>query len=163
MSNTPQPIQFLLHQLATNEGDRERFNQFRQNLGDPASCSFRYNHHKVDWDFIIAGQVQSVTQMKSTEHGDSFGSYNHIIALIRTCLSRVNIDGNSVLGVFEGETVKYGRMGTYSHTIKKNLELYLEFDTPLRNGKPLDTAIQALHDKMLELVSEYREFINVTK
>jgi hypothetical protein len=34
---------------------------------------------------------------------------------------------------------------------------------PLRNGKPLDEAIQTLHEKMLELVPEYVEFVNGNK
>jgi hypothetical protein len=132
---TPQPIQFLLHQLATNEGDRERFAK----LFMPKLSRFNREVRKSDIEEIIV----------NWESGNVF-SFLYMEALIRTCLSRVNgSDGDSVLGVFKSY-----------HT---QLSCYVVFDFELRNGKPLDTAIQALHDKMLELVPEYREFINNEK
>jgi len=68
---------------------------------------------------------------------------------IRTCLSRVN--GEAVLGVFEGIDTFNIRDITYL--------LYNAFEWVLYYGKPLDEAIQALHEKLLELVPEYVEFL----
>jgi hypothetical protein len=152
---TTQPTQFLLHQLATNEQDRDRFNEIAKNYPDT-----------VDFLFLC----------------------NELV--IRTCLSRIN--GEAVLGVLEGEFTiceeyeyrpyhqrrfeglenlsepEYAEWiendkKANSKTIIILDDLYEAFDYPLRNGKPLDEALQALHDKMLELVPEYVEFINNNK
>ena len=134
MPNTPQPIQFLLHQLATNEEDRKRFNQLiPENI---LRCMFTQS-----------GFVGFVVGSDDGYYSESFDYLSEIYKekILRTCLSRVDIDGDSVLDVFKSYHVQ--------------LNCYLAFDFELRNGKPLDTAIQALHEKMLELVPEYREFI----
>ena len=152
---TTQPTQFLLHQLATNEQDRDRFNEIAKNYPDTVDFLFLYNE-----------------------------------LVIRTCLSRIN--GEAVLGVLEGEFTiceeyeyrpyhqrrfeglenlsepEYAEWiendkKANSKTIIILDDLYEAFDYPLRNGKPLDEALQALHDKMLELVPEYVEFINNNK
>jgi hypothetical protein len=152
---TTQPTQFLLHQLATNEQDRDRFNEIAKNYPDTVDFLFLYNE-----------------------------------LVIRTCLSRIN--GQAVLGVLEGEFTiceeyeyrpyhqrrfeglenlsepEYAEWiendkKANSKTIIILDDLYEAFDYPLRNGKPLDEALQALHDKMLELVPEYVEFINNNK
>jgi hypothetical protein len=174
MSN--QPIQFLLHQLATNEQDRVRFNLIFLEFFDKMS------EHVTIKDF---GQFPKIYQEK----------------IIHTCLSRVN--GEAVLRVFEGglqtvsgewfemqlddcllefhnytkvdkEVVKnatnavkdlfreYERKNNFDAIFKSKLLLDI-FSYHLDNGKPLDEAIQALHDKMLELVPEYVDFINDNK
>lgn len=129
--STPQPIQFLLHQLATNEGDRERFNSIDTDVQIYQNFSTNYKT-KFSFEADEATIFQALVDYKQEK-------------IIRTCLSRVNgVDGNSVLNIF----IDY----------KIQLNCYFDFDYELRNGKPLDTAIKALHDKMLELVPEYREF-----
>ncbi len=77
--------------------------------------------------------------------------------IVRTCLSRIN--NEAVLGVFE----KLNYHLNHFCRVFVSDELYLVFDEILRGAKPLDEAIQALHDKMLELVPEYREFLNNNK
>jgi hypothetical protein len=112
-----------------------------------------------------------------TIFNNQFFNFNILlqIAIIRTCLSRVN--GEAVLTVFGGgftnwihrETeevlslaieIKKPKNYYRSDTIYILDTLYEAFDEPLRNGKPRDKAIQTLHDKMLELVPEYQEFLN---
>jgi hypothetical protein len=144
--STPQPIQFLLHQLATNEGDRERFNKIKQNI----EVVLNKETNELLFEVWISGFFNDHSDTLTV--GAVLQNPPDIITekIIRTCLSRVNgSDGDSVLGVFKSY-----------HT---QLSCYVVFDFELRNGKPLDTAIQALHDKMLELVPEYREFINNEK
>lgn len=153
MSNT-QPIQFLLHQLATNEQDRNNFNQYRRAIGDPAAHSFHYNKGKADWEFQIAGQCQSSKQMTSSEHQNICTSYNHIITFIDSCLAWY--EGSPVLRVFPAILkTKENNKGVH---ISVTLSLQRCFKNPIYHGKPLDAALSALHDKMLELVPEYREF-----
>lgn len=185
MSNN-QPIQFLLHQLATNEQDQTRFNLFTLHLsvqGDKAN-------HLL---FKISSWEKDLFFYKKFEELNTINQQ----AVIRTCLSRVN--GEAVLGVFEGfyylfedfefcskhdyketdennYTVFYSEipeMGwkakngeEHQHIVSKaklNNLLYSSFDFPLRNGKPIDEALQALHDKMLELVPEYQELLKNNK
>ena len=160
MSNT-QPIQFLLHQLATNEQDRERFNQ---------------NIFGIECE-LIRGEAFFRLRPNETIFNNQFFNFNILlqIAIIRTCLSRVN--GEAVLTVFGGgftnwihrETeevlslaieIKKPKNYYRSDTIYILDTLYEAFDEPLRNGKPRDEATQTLHDKMLELVPEYQEFLN---
>jgi hypothetical protein len=152
---TTQPTQFLLHQLATNEQDRDRFNEIAKNYPDTVDFLFLYNE-----------------------------------LVIRTCLSRIN--GEAVLGVLEGEFTiceeyeyrpyhqrrfeglenlsepEYAEWiendkKANSKTIIILDDLYEAFDYPLRNGKPLNEGISNLHDKMLDFVPEYVEFINNNK
>jgi len=257
MSN-PQPIQFLLHQLATNEQDRERFNLFWK---PPENESEGFgvwskDHSQKDFDNL------------AKDWSNRWLTYR--IKIIRTCLSRVN--GEAVLRVFDkkvfdfdfvgqarwdsnakqikeilndnnlyqrelklkelrllayyfrqpiyfvnngryknpndnyeytnhnisawmvtnnyylnpfhfGDVSKFGDLGKLSDLDKDNLfflfpekqnkhllqklDLFFllnqAFDFPLRNGKPLSEAIQALHNKMIELVPKYVEFINNNK
>src|SRR5574343_1303850 len=114
MSN---PIQFLLHQLATNEQDRERYNKVTMELYIEPDGTF--------WNPLFGkAKVENLHDQQ-------------VVNFIRTCLSRVNgVDGEAVLSIFQNYRIK--------------LNCYLAFDYPLRNGKPLDEAIQALHDKILE-------------
>lgn len=157
MSN-PQPIQFLLHQLATNEQDLNSINQskifrVKKEGGQLFLYHKNFTGELASDDFTGGGYLlDSVLQNPNLE----------ILAIefIRTCLSRVN--GEAVLGVFEGSNSmvdKYDdEFGLYLTVL-----LYTSFDEPLQFGKTLDEAIQALHDKMLELVPEYREFLNNNK
>jgi hypothetical protein len=151
------PIQFLLHQLANNEQDRERFNLI--------SKEFRFAQEKE-----ALGGFEWFNSSFVTYFGERIGIYTEVGLLpdllkscfIRTCLSRVN--GKAVLGVLEGkyeEAVLRVFEGKYEDTqiiMNKTELLYLAFDHPLRNGKTLDEAILALHEKMIELVPEYVEF-----
>jgi hypothetical protein len=121
MSNTP--IQFLLFQLENHDQDRTN-----------AEAIWKQKELNT-----------SLTKFRSYFY-EGFELENYLVEIfIRTCLSRIDIDGDSVLDVFKSYHVQ--------------LNCYLAFDYVLRNGNPLDTAIQALHEKMLELVPEYREFI----
>lgn len=137
-----QPIQFLLDQLATNEQDRERFNLVNQDI-----------------DLFIAPNGDVLFEVAFQDHYGTFFDQVGIIqqAIIRTCLSRVN--GQVVLGVFK----KTRAVKSYDGKILKYQEysepLYYSFSDPIYNGKPLDESIQALHEKMLELVPEYVEFL----
>ena len=131
MSNTPQPIQFLLQQLHTNEGDSERFNSINPDI-------MTYQNRHTNWNVKFCIESNEPVWFEALNK-----TYQEEI--LRTCLSRIDIDGDSVLDVFKSYHVQ--------------LNCYLAFDYVLRNGNPLDTAIQALHEKMLELVPEYREFI----
>jgi hypothetical protein len=137
---TNQVIQFLLHQLANNEQDRGRFNKINEDfyIKNNRLCSNQFFYDSED-NRLGAVKLEEILE------GYEFATEK----FIRTCLSRVN--GEAVLGVFE---------------VKSKLiveEYYEAFDYPLRNGKPLDEALQALHDKMLELVPEYVEFLNNNK
>ena len=125
--STQQPIQFLLHQLATNEGNLERFNQVSE-----VKAYISITNNKLCFQDEFVDDFFYLWNLSKKE-------------IIRTCLSRIDIDGDSVLDVFKSYHVQ--------------LNCYLAFDYVLRNGNPLDTAIQALHEKMLELVPEYREFV----
>jgi hypothetical protein len=136
-SNT-QPIQFLLHQLATNEQDRERFNK--------ATKIFHFAEDKlcVNIAGIPCDNLEDLL----------IQGYEEIVSIfIRTCLSRVN--GEAVLRVFDTTLYVANELLTDC--------LYFAFDYELRNGKPLDTALQTLHNKMLELVPEYQEFLKNNK
>ena len=136
--STLQPIQFLLHQLATNEGDRERYNQIADSYSE---IEFRASIVDAPNGKVRLGGVFYSYYENITPHGDLFTQF-----LIRTCLSRIDgSDSDSVLGVLSSYCVQ--------------LNCYMAFDFELRNGKLLDQAIQALHDKMFELVPEYREFL----
>jgi hypothetical protein len=175
---TTQPTQFLLHQLATNEQDRDRFNEIAKNYPDTVDFLPLCNE-------LVFGGIAWNYNEQVDEYGEFFTLF-----LIRTCLSRIN--GEAVLGVLEGEFTiceeyeyrpyhqrrfeglenlsepEYAEWiendkKANSKTIIILDDLYEAFDYPLRNGKPLDEALQALHDKMLELVPEYVEFINNNK
>jgi hypothetical protein len=161
MSN--QPIQFLLHQLTTNEQDRENANLI---LPTKIRC-----HLSLDDGSLEFGNAYNSSQ--------PFDSLEEIYQekIIRTCLSRVNCE--AVLGVFEGSTKYWLNYETGDYIIQdsqlprpkgykmenivyKIKALYEVFDFPLRNGKPFDEG-QALHEKMLDLVPEYKEFLNNNK
>lgn len=94
------------------------------------------------------------------------------------------VTNNYYLNPFHfGDVSKFGDLGKLSDLDKDNLfflfpekqnkhllqklDLFFllnqAFDFPLRNGKPLSEAIQALHNKMIELVPKYVEFINNNK
>jgi CII-binding regulator of phage lambda lysogenization HflD len=144
MSNT---IQFLLHQLATNEQDRERFNLFSKTLKihpieEWATFGFKF--------ITLSGGLSNIAY--------SYESANEMMKekIIRTCLSRVNytnrVPSNPSVLTCLGALVQTG--------VNTSDILYLLFDRPLRHGKSLDEAIESLHDKMLELVPEYQEFNN---
>jgi hypothetical protein len=163
MSNN-QPIQFLLHQLATNEQDRERFNLLNPDL-HATPTSFTSDECFYDPETNWLGRIE----MK-----EILGNYELAKEkIIRTCLSRVN--GQAVLGVFEGEHLdnilnvyEYEEGGNFypeeaTELFLKSDFLYLAFDRILRHGKTLDEALQSLHEKMLELVPEYVEFLNSNK
>lgn len=166
------PIQFLLHQLATNERDRENLNLI---LPAKLRC-----HLSMDDGSLEFGSAYNSSQ----PFEDLEEIYQEKIIL--TCLSRVN--NEAALRVFDKndksiiekerlqkeiaeEMSDMQNMSDYSWRIvrmyKEQFEsikiltdlLYKAFNYPLRNGKPLDEAIQALHDKMLELVPEYQEFL----
>lgn len=150
MSN-PLPTKFLLHQLATHEQDRERFN-----LVSRIKAEISRLHLITD--------NQKLKNIKGLKFGNfnsfDFSELNLIYQeyIIRICLSR--IDGQAVLGVFKKVYDEVYSPYTYNNLTE---ELYTTFDHPLCNGKPLDTALQALHHKMLELVPEYVEFIKNNK
>ena len=136
-SNT-QPIQFLLHQLATNEQDRARFNK--------ATKIFHFAEDKLCVN--IAGIPCDNLEDLLIE------GYEEIVSIfIRTCLSRL-ASNHTVLEIFD----EY----IYSDKLLTD-KLYQAFDKPLRYGQPLDTALKTLHDEMLELVPEYQEFLNNNK
>jgi hypothetical protein len=149
----PQPIQFLLHRLTTNEQDRDRFN-----LTSDVKIVSRYIDSRTDQNYkkyVFEFKDKLIGNIKFSEFQKLPEIYQ--IAIIRTCLSRVN--GEAVLGVFEktravksfdGEIIKYQ---DYTEV------LYFSFNHSLYNGKPLDESIQSLHEKMLELVPEYVEFL----
>ena len=137
-----QPIQFLLDQLATNEQDRERFN-----LANPEIHI--YQNYSTNYKIKFSFEGDKATNFKA------LAEYKQI-TIIRTCLSRVN--GEAVLGVFEDKIL----LTSMTFGLVTNA-LYISFDYPLRNGKSIDEAIQALHEKMLELVPEYVELINNNK
>jgi hypothetical protein len=136
-SNT-QPTQFLLHQLATNEQDRERFNK--------ATKIFHFAEDKLCVN--IAGiPCDNLEDLLIQGYEEIFSIF------IRTCLSRVK--GEAVLRVFD--TNDY-----IANELLSN-RLYLAFDYLFRNSKPFDEAVSALHDKMLEIVPEYQEFLKNNK
>ena len=139
MSN---PIQFLLHQLATNEQDQRKFLILPLNSAP--------NHH-------ILKQIQS-GRFAMVELAHYLADVpDQCEKFIRTCLSRVN--GEPVLSIFQDRLYVSKSLNAKS----LNIYLYEVFDHPLRNGKPLDEGISNLHDKMLELVPEYEEFLNNNK
>lgn len=147
---TKKAIQFLLKQLATNKQDRKRFNK---NIFDIECLN-------------IDSRAYLRQRPIETIFYDIFERFNILMQaeIIRTCLRLVN--GEAVLGVFKKELdIEYFAKGLYRQQEKYFLSdlLYFVFDEPLRNGKTLDEAIQALHDKMLELVPEYQEFIKNNK
>jgi hypothetical protein len=155
-------IKFLCYQLTSNEQNIKNFNS-------------------IDYDFISEIEEGEVYFEVS---GQPFNSNtltvddiieSHILCekFIRTCLSHVN--GEAVLGLLEGKEIEAG-VTRYTGElkgqtvivdepkyVKLSYILYSSFDYPLQNGKPLDEALQALHEKMLELVPEYVEFINSNK
>jgi hypothetical protein len=145
MSN---PIQFLSKQLTTNEQDREKANLI---LPTKIRC-----HLSLDDGSLEFGNAYNSSQ--------PFDRWEEIYQekIIRTCLSRVN--GQAVLGVFDKKVIylvsETEEQGKNYKQFDLDYLLYNSFDQPLRNGKPLDEALQALHDKMLELVPEYVEFLN---
>lgn len=134
---TKKAIQFLLKQLATNEQERDNLNLI---LPDKLRCHL------------------SLDDNKSVEFGNAYNSSQPFEELeeiyqekiIRTCLSLVN--GEVIIIKWRIKSVSY-----------ISNDLYEAFDYPIRKGKTLDEAIQALHDKMLELVPEYQEFIKNNK
>ncbi len=147
MSNN-QSIQFLLKQLATNEQDRDGFNSLEHISGITVEIkSSVFSDGKPFLSFW--------TEVDNHSEVSSDGRFEYLsnpfkIQIIRTCLSRVN--GQAILGVFEGGYT-LGYTSYFSHIY------YEAFDKPLRRGKLLDESVQALHDKMLELVPEYQTFL----
>jgi hypothetical protein len=145
MSN---PIQFLSKQLTTNEQDREKANLI---LPTKIRC-----HLSLDDGSLEFGNAYNSSQ--------PFDRWEEIYQekIIRTCLSRVN--GQAVLGVFDKKVIylvsETEEQGKNYKQFDLDYLLYNSFDQPLRNGKPLDEALQALHDKMLDFVPEYVEFLN---
>lgn len=130
---TPQPIQFLLHQLATNEGDRERYNKLtlvKCRLINNRDLKFLTEDFKdEDWNFA-----------DYRFHGMGDARRKEIL---ETCLR--SYENKAVLAVLE--------------IFKKTLfESYV-----LAKYENNNTGIKTLHDKMFELVPEYREFINNEK
>lgn len=127
---TKQPIKFLLYQLTTNELNIKRFN------------SLGKIYLKIENNEIL---------FWTTEHKSGYTKYwwtfdmlrdEHIELFIHSCLSRVN--GEAVLGLFEYVSGS----------------LYKSFGDTLYQGHPLyNTALSTLHDKMLEFVPEYKEFL----
>ena len=63
------------------------------------------------------------------------------------------------LGVFEKTRAVKSHDGKILKYQEYSEPLYYSFSDPIYNGKPLDESIQALHEKMLELVPEYVEFL----
>lgn len=139
-------VDFLTSKLKT-ESNRERFNSFFKDILRAMPES----------DGSIGFVQRFEKGVCSVRFQDLNETYQEKI--IRTCLSRVNytdrVPSNPSVLVCFGNLVK-------TNTNLSDI-LYLAFDYPLRNGKPLDTALQALHDKMLELVPEYKEFIKNNK
>jgi len=162
--NNNKTIQFLLRQLATNEQDRKRFNLFSVKNND-TEIEIIY-HNQADEDslflminFTVGSDIFSSTELIYSEGETDFHYFPEIYKqhIIRTCLSRVN--GKAVLRMLEGDKLYFRYNKSYNEITSE--ELYNTFDYPLRNGKPLNTAIQSLHDKMLELVPEYQKFLNL--
>jgi hypothetical protein len=162
-----QPIQFLLYQLANNEQDRERFNKITMEL--------YVEPNGTCWNPLFGkAKIENLHDQQ-------------VVNFIRTCLSRVN--GEAVLigfdqwdkGMIEkrrlqkeiakemenNQMMSLGIISIYRNEFESikllTDDLYETFDYPLRNGKPLDEALSALHNKMLQLVPEYVEFINNNK
>lgn len=143
------PIQFLLHQLSTNEQDRERFNLLKLTTGLEAE-----SEHQKTWAnneistipfcILYRGYVAFKTDINK-----KFTTDDIVINFIRTCLSRVN--GEAVLGVFEGTT---------PDIMHRSDVLYLVFDVAIRHGFGIDSALTFFGAKMRERVPEYQEFIN---
>ena len=135
------PIQFLLHQLATNEQDREIFN-----------LVIETKRHILRAMPGMDGKIEFVQRADKGVYSEKFEYLEEFEQekIIRTCLSRVN--GEAILGVFGGDY--------YEHNTRS---LRARFSNYLYDGKPLDEAISILHDKMLELVPEYQEFLNNNK
>ena len=135
MSSAPQPIQFLLHQLATNEVDRERYNKLTNvkcRLVKNRDLYFLHEDYKEDEEWYFSDY---------TYHGMGEARRKEIV---ETCLR--SYENKAVLSVLEAS--RNSLVEAYVHC---------------RYNQGHYQAIQALHEKMLELVSEYREFINVTK
>jgi hypothetical protein len=169
MSSNTQPIQFLLHQLATNKQGRARFNLF---IKDKLGFNFQIIKGKL---FAVTDTRQHggiLTELPAKKLYDSF-TYFEKVCFIRTCLIRVNgeafweclkrqIKEKAKIDYWKGENGDFLAIlfsaKPYIITTLDDL-LYKAFDKPLRTGKPLDESIQALHEKMLELVPEYQKFI----
>ena len=137
--STQQPIQFLLFQIENHAQDRTNVEAI-------------WKQRELN---------RSLTKFRSYLY-DGFELENYLIEIfIRTCLSRIN--NNAVLEVLNKTAITYDFEGSKGIDCYRSVVLYEYFDYELRMGKPLDTAIQALHEKMLELVPEYREFLNDEK
>lgn len=171
MSNL-QPVKFLLHQLTNNEQDRDNLNLI---LPAKLRC-----HLSMDDGLLEFGDTYNSSQ--------PFESLEEIYQekIIRACPSRVEAKKqckecrgtggwinrfdhsrqnpcfacNSKSFVYSSKAV-LGVFNKLSHT--NHWLVYSIFSFTLWDGKPLDTAISAFHDKMLELVPEYREFLNNNK
>lgn len=156
-----QPVQFLLHQFATNEQNIINFNKsnfFRiKKTGEQLFLYHKNFGGELTPDEFTGGGYLAeaifgtpVFELLATE-------------FVRTCLSRTK-DGKVVLRVFdkkiEVEALYREDGGLYTPTHYNTVDsvLYVIFDRPLSNGHSLDTALAALDDKMLELVPEYVEF-----
>jgi len=137
ITNNPKVVEFLLHQLANNEQDRKRFSTVKPNL----DCNILAKNRVVFNAPDINIEYNSYSQLENLQKE----------VIIRTCLSRA--DDEAVLKILEDEVLNVLRKNTLN-------VLYTIFDYFFHNGKSLDEAIQALHDKMLELVPEYKEFLN---
>jgi len=163
-----QPIQFLLDQLATNEQDRERFNSANPFLiqlsrDEYGQLSLRIFNELRDLIINSSGEIMDFTVQKW---------FKYFPVIIRTCLSRVN--NEAVLGVFEGTNQQLSLVKIQKENQNRNFYydfspkfksefLLFSYSYPIDNGKSLDEALQALDNKMLELVPEYVEFINNNK
>lgn len=146
MSNT-QPIQFLLHQLATNEQDRERFN-----LVNPFLIQFNYDEYHQLRLYILNKREDIIMNSAGVISDFTINKwFDYFSVIIRTCLSRYQAGENNNRAIIQA-------IQGWNQPV-----LYEAFDFKLRNGESLDTALSALHDKMLELVPEYREFLNNNK
>lgn len=140
---TPQLIQFLLHQLASNDYDRAVFNKVTKDKGIYSTDHGVYglNGHLIrNWDTQKAIVIE---------------------LFIRTCLSQCMF--KPVLSVFDGSTDKVLLQFTFvvvQQTIDISEYLYLTFDCFLRNGGTLDLGISTLHNEMRKLVPAYQEFLS---
>ena len=153
-----QPIQFLLHQLANNEQNIKRFNLLNK------------IQIKLENDQIVFWTTEHKKGYCKEWWTFNMLSPEHIELFIRTCLSRVN--GEAVLGVFNFSPQMINVQSLHQSCEECGFEnvlnqweyksdiLYEAFDWPLHNGKPRDEAIQALHEKMLELVPQYQLWID---
>jgi hypothetical protein len=135
MSNTPQPIQFLLYQLKISEENRERFNKLTNvkcRLVKNRDLCFLHEDYKEDEEWYFSDY---------TYHGMGDVRRKEIV---ETCLR--SYENKAVLAVLEASR-----------------DLLVEAYVHCRYNQGHYQAIQALHDKMLELVPEYREFLNSKK